>query len=113
VFNTWPGLDAERLPALTEEDERDPVLQGDVDTVLAHIKEVICNSDNTTYAWLRGFVACMLKAPGNKRQSPAVVLVGEKGDGKDIFVELIKNLVGLNLTFTSNNWLPVLGQFNA
>lgn len=112
VFNTWRGFGAERLPALSDEEACDADLQAKVETVLDHIKHVICGGKADMYKWLMGFIASMLRTPGDKRQVPAVILAGEKGAGKDMFVEFLKNLVGWTLTYTTKDWDAVLGKFN-
>lgn len=113
VLNTWPGTAAERLAPLTEADAADADLAAKFRRVQYHIEMVICNSVAQMLVWLQGYIACMLVTPGDKQRSPMIVLAGIKGAGKDTFVELLKNVVGTGLTYTSKNFDHILGKFTS
>lgn len=111
VFNMWPGFAAEKLPELTEEEKADEFIKEGVQRVLHHIEHVICSGNADAYRWILGFIACLLRRPGNKCGSPALVIAGGKGAGKDLFAEFLRLLVGWVLTYTTGDWKSVVGDF--
>lgn len=111
VFNLWPGLAVERLPQLTEEEACSAEVEAGVQRVLGHIRFVICSDDEDLDRYILGYIAKMLKEPGNKHGVPVLGLVGTEGAGKDLFVSALQNLVGWELTFTTSSWEDVVGKY--
>lgn len=101
---------AEKLPALTAEEAVDAGIEAGMQQVLHHIKHVICSGDAALYKWMLGYIACMLKTPGDKRGSPVLIIAGSQGAGKDVFVDCLRLLIGWSLTYPTADWDCVVGD---
>lgn len=99
AYNLWQGWKAE------------PDSTASCDRFLKHLLEVICNGDAAQYDWLVGWLAHMVQRPGEKPRS-AIVLRGEKGDGKDIVGVYVSKLMQASAYLNTASQDMVWGQFN-
>lgn len=104
-----PALAAEALPALTAAEAADVLITRGMQRVLHHMEHIICGGNAAMYAWMLGYIACLLRAPGDKRGSPALLIVGPQGAGKDAFVHCLRLLIGSNLTLMAAGWAAAVG----
>ncbi len=84
--------------------------KGNADKFLYLLEKVICSGDKEEYKYLKGYVAHQFQNPADKA-GVAVVLKGEKGTGKDTFIDSLGKLY-------DDGFMPVstkdqlLGRFN-
>ena len=85
--------------------------QGNWDIIRAHIEDVICSGNSTTYTYLINFLAHMLQHPEIK-PGVMVVLLGKQGTGKGLFFQILQRIwPRTSLLVSDIN--QVVGQFNA
>ena len=85
---------------------------GAYEKMLYHIKNVVCGDDNELYNYVIGWIASILQKPEIKHET-CLLLQGVEGCGKNKFVEIVKRLLGENLTFDTHNIDDIVGGFNA
>jgi hypothetical protein len=68
--------------------------QGDWSLMRAHIRDVICDSNEEHFAYLMAWMARAVQDPGGERPGVAVVLKGGKGIGKGVFVNYFGAIFG-------------------
>ncbi|MBY0529258.1 MAG: hypothetical protein K2P51_03615 [Rhabdochlamydiaceae bacterium] len=84
--------------------------KGDCNLYWKHVKEVICSSHESSYDYVRKWMACVVQRP--TLLATAIVLRGLQGTGKNKFVEYFGRLFGpYYLTLTSLEHLT--GKFNS
>jgi len=85
--------------------------QNDFKIIERYLLKVICDDNESSYAYLIKFLAHMLQSPGEK---PGVVpvLIGGQGTGKGVFFQLIK-AIWSKTTLLVSDVNEVVGQFNA
>ena len=98
IYNLWSGFSVE--PA-----------EGQWDLMKKHIKHVICNSDMKAYRYAIGWLARMFQQPGEVGEV-ALVLQGEKGVGKGMFVNVLCKIMGQHSLQITNSQ-HMTGNFNA
>jgi hypothetical protein len=84
---------------------------GDCSLYWAHVQEVICCGNEEIYRFVRRWLAHIIQKPG-ELPGTALVLRGEQGTGKGMFVEPICALLGKH-SFTAYNLKHLVGNFNA
>jgi hypothetical protein len=97
-YNLWRGWGVE------------PV-KGDWSLMQSHMRDVICDGDETSYQYLLGWCARMVQKP-DRQGEVAIVLRGEKGAGKGIFGNGLGTLFGGHFLYLSNSE-QLTGRFNA
>lgn len=65
----------------------------DCSLIVGHIRDVVCNGDAKLFDYVISWLAHIVQHPGEK-PGVALVLVGEKGAGKDTVVEVLRRIVG-------------------
>lgn len=97
-YNLWSGFPIK------------PV-KGDWSLFREHIRNIIVNGKEDEFHWVMGWLARILQNPGGKRPGTSIVLRGNRGTGKGIFVNFLGELLGnhyLQLAQQSH----LLGKFN-
>ncbi len=85
--------------------------QGNWDILRAHISDVICSGNSTTFTYLINFLAHTLQHPEIK-PGVMVVLLGKQGTGKGLFFHILQRIwPRTSLLVSDIN--QVVGQFNA
>jgi len=98
-YNLWRGFAVEPK-------------EGDWTLMKKHIFENICKGNQEYFKWLLAWLARIVQDPGGVRSHAAVVLKGEKGVGKGIFVSSFGEIFGNHFVhLTNQNHLT--GKFNA
>jgi hypothetical protein len=97
-YNLWKGYAIEPKP-------------GDCSKFLDHIREVICSGNEEHYAYLLNLLALTIQQPGTPSEV-AVVLRGEPGTGKGVFVRALMRLFARHAVHL-DNMQHLVGQFNA
>jgi phage/plasmid-associated DNA primase len=98
-YNLFKGFDHEPI-------------QGDWSLFKKHIFENICCKNMINFEWLLAWMSRMVQDPGGKKPGTSVVLRGERGTGKSIFVEIFGKVFGHHF-FPITNSKQVTGRFNA
>lgn len=83
---------------------------GDCSLFWTHLLEVICNSDETAYHYVRKWMACVVQRP--RLLATALVLRGLQGTGKSMFVNHFGKLFG-RYFLTVTNLDQIVGRFNS
>lgn len=78
---------------------------------LEHLRDDICGGDLGIFWWLIGWMAHRVQRPWEVPES-AVVLIGERGDGKSSVFKILGSLFGRHY-MTITNPRQLLGNFNA
>lgn len=106
-YNLWQGFAVQPL-GISEQLPRE--CYAALDAFLEHTRDNVCRGDANLARWLIGYVAHCIQKPWEK---PLVALVfrGEKGVGKNAFIERVGFLLGNHFLLASNRRYLV-GQFN-
>jgi hypothetical protein len=98
-YNYWQGFAISPQP-------------GDWSLMQAHILDHICGGNKQYYNWLVCWMARIVQDPGGKRPGTAIVLRGDQGTGKGVFLSEFGSLFGSHyLQITNQQHLT--GRFNA
>lgn len=98
-FNHWKGFDVEPDP------------KGSCKMWLDHLREIICNGNETHYRYALGWFAHMIQKPWEK-PGVAMVLCGRKRIGKDTIADYFAGLIK-RYHVTVANQDQMVGKFNA
>lgn len=102
--NSWRGFEIEPAPSATAEE---------VEPFLSYLKNIVCNHDHKSYAWVLAWIADIFKFPGQK-PGTALVLVGKPGSGKSFLgANFIRAIIGRNHSTQTNTMDSILGTFNS
>jgi hypothetical protein len=96
TFNLWRGFKVK-----PSEIASDKGVDG-FNKFIQHCRENICSNDEGSFEWLMNFLAHMFQKPWEKPPI-AVVLSGEKGTGKNVFIDMLKHLIGPYAATISDN----------
>ena len=99
TFNLWAGFSEASNP------------NGSSGLFLKHLLEIICCGNHAHYEWLLDYFAHMVQKPWEK-PGVAVVLIGDKGTGKDTVGQYIGHMFRQNHVVVSQ-MDHVTGKFNA
>jgi hypothetical protein len=81
------------------------------DRLLWHIRNIICNNEDNSYNYLIGWLAFLLQKPNIKHET-CILLQAEEGAGKNVFVEIIKLLIGKHFCYDTGEINDIIGGFN-
>lgn len=84
---------------------------GEIGKYLDHIKKVICSGDEIVYEYVLNFLADAVQNP-SKRPGVALVLRGDQGVGKGVFVSNFGKLFGSHFRHVSSSH-HLVGNFNS
>lgn len=104
-YNLWRGFTVEPTSNVSQKAEFAFSLY------LEHIKENICENNPQIFNWVMSYFAHLIQKPWEKPHV-ALVLRGEKGVGKNIFINQIGRLLGPHYLLTSNDRY-LSGNFNS
>lgn len=85
---------------------------GDWSLFKNHIFENICSKNLHNFDWLMSWLARIVQDPGGEKPGTAVVLRGDRGTGKGVFVEIFGRIFGHHFLQVTNS-KQVTGQFNS
>lgn len=105
-FNEWRGLPFLQ-PTNIDYSERE---MKQLKLFLLHMFEIICDKCPKKYFYLTFWLAYKLKYP-EVRPETAIALVGEKGAGKSVFLEIIQQLFGNDQAIYFQNPKQLLAKF--
>ncbi|WP_284946730.1 primase-helicase family protein [Acidisoma cladoniae] len=97
ILNLWEGFAIEPAP-------------GDWSLMRAHIKSIICDSDDERFNYLMGWMARMLQRPAEQGEV-AVVMKGGEGTGKGTLAKALLKILGQHGLAISNA-KHLIGNFN-
>lgn len=80
--------------------------------MIHHIKNIICAGDEIIYNYVMGWLAWLIQKPDIKHET-ALLIHGIEGAGKNIFVEIVKRILGETICFDTYDINDIIGQFNA
>lgn len=104
-YNIWKGFPLQPSP-----DVAAPEAHRALNMFLEHARETICGEDPELFQWLMGYFAHLFQYPGTKPLT-SVVLQGNRGTGKTLFVDTIGRLLGRYYLLADNDRY-LLGNFN-
>ena len=106
-YNLWAGYVAEALPPVSNIE-----VEGLVELIIRHIREVIANDDEGHTKYVIDWMAHMFQKPWEKTMV-AIMLYGKEGCGKDILFDFLRHSVmGLYCTYqTSDPDNDIFGRF--
>jgi len=104
-YNLWHGFTIEPSKIGTEQ------AVAALNAFFEHVTENICYGEDELANWLLGYFAHMIQKPGEK-PNVAIVLKGDRGVGKNAFVDRIGHLLG-NHYMTVSDKRYLLGNFNS
>ena len=84
---------------------------GDWSVIKEHIREIICDCDESKFEYLIRYIAHMLQKPEEK-PGVMIVLSSKQGTGKGLFFECLRRIWSSSTVFTSSI-KDVVGQFNS
>lgn len=99
AYNLWRGFAVEPRPGTKHH------------RFLEHIRDDLCDGDETIYAYLLSWMARAIQVP-NAPGEVAVVLRGRKGTGKGMFAKIFGSLFGRHFWQVSDA-RHIVGNFNA
>lgn len=103
-YNLWTDFDAKNFKNV----ETDEI---GLEFILNHIK-ILCNHQEEVSEYFLDFLAHMLQRPWEK--SVFIMFLSKEGTGKDLFISLLKLIIGQAKYFeTPNAQRDVFGDFNA
>ncbi len=105
LYNLWRGF------SVKPKDVKDPLAIKAFESFLNHIKENVCGSEDILYHWLLNFCAHIIQYP-HLKPLVAIVFKGEKGVGKNFFIDQIGNLFKSNYLVTADDRY-LTGNFNS
>lgn len=101
-YNLWSGF--------AVEEEEGEVFGSGWEIYHDHLRDNVCGGDLEVFRWLLGWMAHRVQRPWEVPQS-AVVLIGERGDGKSSVFKILGRLFGRHyMSVTQSSQL--LGKFN-
>jgi hypothetical protein len=109
-FNLFDGFQIEKYK-LPEKAKTPNQIQKDLDAIYAHINS-LCNYNEEHVSLIKWFLAHMLKKP-HELPPICLVFISKEGVGKDIFFELIENMIGDKYTFNVDKLDKIVGKFNS
>lgn len=86
-------------------------IKGDWSKYEKHLRNNICNGNIRYYDWLFAWMARIVQKPGGKKPGTAIVLQGERGVGKGVFVEIFGKIFGNHFQLITNA-KQATGRFN-
>ena len=84
---------------------------GDWSVIKRHLREIICDCDESKFEYLIRYIAHMLQKPEEK-PGVMIVLSSKQGTGKGLFFECLRRIWSSSTVFTSSI-KDVVGQFNS
>ena len=81
------------------------------DTMMYHIKSVICGDDKKVYDYLIGWLAYLIQFPERKHET-CILLQSLEGAGKNMFIEIVKSLIGTHYCYDTADVEDIIGGFN-
>lgn len=97
-YNLWRGFGCEAI-------------QGKCDLFLNHIRKVVCSGNEEHYNYLVGWMASAVQIP-NRPAGTAVILKGDQGTGKGVFVKAFGSLFGRHFMQVADP-KHLVGNFNS
>lgn len=86
-------------------------VKGDWSLFKNHILNVIAGGNTDHFLWIMGWMARIFQDPGGDKPGTSIVLRGERGTGKSMFVEIIGSIFGDHYLHLAQQE-HLLGKFN-
>ena len=106
-YNGWRGWGVKRRL----EDLATPEQVEGADMFFAHVKNVICEGDDSQYKWVMSYISDMYQNPA-KRPDTVLVIKGEMGSGKGTFVDVLGKIIGERHYSQVQDIKDMTGQYN-
>lgn len=89
----------------------DEVDEGKIKGFLNHIREVIANNNEEVYEYILNWFSFIMQNPNGKTET-AIVITGEQGTGKNIFTNILCDLLNRYSNKNITNIDHIIGKFN-
>jgi hypothetical protein len=109
TLNVYKGF---AVKPLGEEEKATSEMIDGVEMLKEHIRDNICGGEDALFHWLYGYFAQLVQNPFDKPLT-ACVFRGEKGVGKNAFIERVGNLFDPAHFLLASNRRYLTGQFNS
>lgn len=106
VFNRFAGF------AWTPSSVPLTVVPHNVELILNHLRDVLCNGAQKVYEQVLVWVAHLIQKP-NEKVGVCLGMKSEQGTGKNLFWEFIGRVIGKRYFYVANSLDEILQQFNA
>tara|TARA_R110002126_G_scaffold72931_3_gene182042 strand:- start:61 stop:2064 length:2004 start_codon:yes stop_codon:yes gene_type:complete len=103
-YNIWKGYKYENTGEYNVDNIK-PFVQ--------HIKNIICDGDEELAEYVIKWFAQIIQTPWNKTKVGLVWRSEAEGVGKNIILNLIKNIIGSEYYYSTSNLEHLIGNFNA
>lgn len=85
--------------------------EGKIKGFLDHIREVIANNNEEVYEYILNWFSFIMQNPNGKTET-AIVITGEQGTGKNIFTDILCDLLNRYSNRNITNIDHIIGKFN-
>ena len=108
LFNLFTGYNSNPL-----NEEVEPTYFDNIQPVILHLKEVLCNNDEKIYDYVIKWIAHLIQRPRDKDGVPAIYMKSDEGTGKNIFWDFIGQVIGKKYYTTINDLDSLTNKFNS
>lgn len=106
IFNLFQGFQY-KYQKMNPEDNI-----SDLDIILYHIKDIICDGDVIIYDYLMNYISHMFQKPAEKVGIAILLQSQEHGTGKNRLTDFLMNCCGIDNTYKANKMEDICSKFN-
>jgi hypothetical protein len=85
--------------------------EGDWSLFRQHLHKIVCSNDEELFSWLMDWLAHLFQKPHEKPGSAIVLRSAQKGAGKSMLLEFLRQILGVHV-FTTSHAEHVVGKYN-
>ena len=103
-YNIWKGYKYQHTGEYNEEN---------IKLFVNHIRDIICNGDEELCEYVLNWFAQIIQTPHKKTKVGLVWRSEAEGVGKNLILNLIKDIIGSEYYYSTSNLEHLIGNFNA
>ena len=103
-YNIWKGYKYQNTGEYNEEN---------IKPFVNHIRDIICNGDEILCDYVLNWFAQIIQTPNKKTKVGLVLRSEAEGVGKNLILNLIKDIIGSEYYYSTSNLEHLIGNFNA
>tara|TARA_R110000764_G_scaffold1348_2_gene5348 strand:+ start:594 stop:2807 length:2214 start_codon:yes stop_codon:yes gene_type:complete len=103
-YNIWKGYKYQNTGEYNEEN---------IKPFVNHIRDIICNGDDQLCDYVLNWFAQIIQTPHKKTKVGLVWRSEAEGVGKNLILNLIKDIIGSEYYYSTSNLEHLIGNFNA